>query len=224
MIAEITSELLENKNFKDLTRFLNISHLGLMQNINQVKQTINGSSINDLCIFSRLTIKEGKGVNANNIKKIFSENRFKYDIIAVEPVSASVAAIAARDRRVDVVRIGNESTLKVFNTRYGRRLEEFNKFVEIDLSLFWQKKLAKNLRPLMRVLRSLKSCKLNYILHKDIVELHDLRSYRGLQSIGRLLNLSNENTGKPDLIERIELNEKKRDGRIPMDGVEITEW
>lgn len=217
----VSSDLFANPQFSDLVNFLNISHLGLMENINQ---SIEITKASNLDLFSRLIIKENQGINANKIKKIFASNRYKYDIITVQPVTAAVAAIAARDRRVDIIRIGPESTLRVFNTRYGRRLEENGKLVEIDLSLFWNNKIAKNLRPLIRVLRSFESCDLKYILHKNITDLRDMRSYRGLQAIGRLLNLSTKQTMISHLMDRVKENEKKRIGKIPMDGVEITEW
>ncbi|MCE7737479.1 MAG: hypothetical protein GPJ54_21495 [Candidatus Heimdallarchaeota archaeon] len=217
----VSSDLFANQGFRDLANFLNINHLGITTDTNQLSGL---TKINDLNLFSRLTIKENKGINANNIKKLFANNRYKYDIITVQPVTASVAAIAARDRRVDVVRVGPESTLRVFNTRYGRRLEENGKIVEVDLSLFWNNKIAKNLRPLIRVLTSFKSCNLRYILHKDITNLAEMRSYRGLQAIGRLIDLSNNQTKISHLTDQITVNEKKRMGIIPMEGVEITEW
>lgn len=217
----ISSNLFADPKFNDLVNFLNISHFGVMENINQ---SIEMTKRNDLNLFSRLIIEENQGINANNIKKLFANNRYKYDIITVQPRTAAVAAIAVRDRRVDIVRISAESTLRVFNTRYGRRLEENGKLVEIDLSLFWNNKIAKSLRPLIRILRAFESCDLKYILHRNITNLTDARSYRGLQAIGRLINLSNNQTKISHLIDRIKKNEKKRMGKIPMDGVEITEW
>ncbi|MHA2028531.1 MAG: hypothetical protein ACW99A_00040 [Candidatus Kariarchaeaceae archaeon] len=221
LVSEFNSNLLKKDKIGDVLKFLKIKHVGLVDNNFENTSLLQDNNIDS---FSRITLQENKGVNAQNLKKQLAKYRFRYDFIVVEPKSAGVAAIAARDGRVDAIRINSDSRLKVFNTRYGRRLEDNHKLVEVDVSVFWYSKIAKNLRPITRILRSFKNCKLEFILTKDIKEINDMRSYRGLQSIGRLLELSNQQTHPNHLINLIEKNRKKRQGIIPMKGVEIIEW
>ena len=91
MIAEIREELVIDDKFDEITEFLRIRLVGIELIIDQIQS----KEKNNIRFFSRLTIKEHKGSNSNNIKKILAENRLKYDIIVVEPVSASVACCLA---------------------------------------------------------------------------------------------------------------------------------
>jgi RNase P/RNase MRP subunit p30 len=216
IIPELNKITLQEKNLGDVLNFLKIKHLGV-----EIDNSENFAEFNDIKLIRRVTLQEDNKVNSKNLKSLLEKNRLKFDFIIVEPQSAGFAAIAARDGRVDAIRITSNSRLKVFNTRYGRRLEENHKLVEVDISAFWNPKIAKNLRPINRIIRSFKNCDLKYILTKENNQIRDLRSYRGLQSIGRLLNLNNQQTNPDHLIRLIENNRKKRNGTIPLEGVEI---
>ncbi|OLS28894.1 MAG: hypothetical protein HeimC2_03310 [Candidatus Heimdallarchaeota archaeon LC_2] len=221
LIFDFELDLLSNSEYSEIIDFLNVTDVGIEAHISDLLDLNKAGSING---FSKLTLRESEGINTKNLKNELSKNRKKFELIIVEPLSAGVAAIAARDRRVDGVRISQNSMLKIFNTRYGRRLSENKKLVVIDLSLFWDGHLAKNLRPLFRVLRSFSKCNLQYILSKKSNHVSKLRTYRGLQSIGRLLGISNKQSDLKSLKELINKNQKKIEGKIPIEGVEIIEW
>lgn len=221
LIFDFDLKFLSNSDVNQILKFLKITNIGIET---PIKEILNITNLEKIDKFSKLTLREADGINTKNLKMKLSENRKKYHIIIVEPLSAGVAAIAARDRRVDAVKISKKSMLKVFNTRYGRRLSENNKFVIIDLDIFWDSHLAKNLRPLLRVLRSFSNCSLQYVMTKNSENIFDMRTYRGLQSIGRLLDISNQQSNLKPLSDLIEKNQKKINGKIPLEGVEIIEW
>ena len=222
------SNIVFNFDFKDFSdpklleilKFLRITHLGIP---NPTVDT-DASGIDKFEVFSRLLLREKDGVNTKNLKKQLADYRKQYDLIVVEPLTSGLASIAARDRRVDVIRITSKSTLKVFNTRYGRRLEKNHKMIEVDLSLFWEPDLAKNLRPMLRILRAFTNCNINYILSDRTTKPERIRSYRGIQSIGRILGIPNTRSDGDNLTKLIDKNRKKIEGIIPVEGVEITKW
>ncbi len=221
LVFDFDLKLLSNSDVNQILKFLRATDIGIEASINEI---LNIKNLEKIRVFSKLTLRESDGINTKNLKMKLSENRNKYHVIIVEPLSAGVAAIAARDRRVDAIKIGKKSMLKVFNTRYGRRLEENNKFVVIDLDIFWDSHLAKNLRPLLRVLRSFSNCNLQYLLCKKSEHIFELKTYRGLQSIGRLLEISNQQSDLKPLNLLVEKNIKKIEGKIPFEGVELIKW
>ncbi|MHA2253652.1 MAG: RNase P subunit p30 family protein [Candidatus Kariarchaeaceae archaeon] len=202
----------------DILQQLGTKVVGIEQNITELSQIPQNDTIQ---LFSRITLTENKEVNQQTIKQLLQKNRHKHHFIVVEPTSSGLAAIAARDGRVDAIRISPNSTLKVFNTRYGRRLEEANKIIELDISCMFVRNLAKQLRPLSRIISAMAKCNINFLLSINPQKIMDLRSYRGVQSLGRLIGLSNERTSPHSLLERLEQNQKKLDGKIPFPGVEV---
>ncbi|MHA2169229.1 MAG: RNase P subunit p30 family protein [Candidatus Kariarchaeaceae archaeon] len=213
LLVPIEEILQHQKVFK----FLGIRLVGIEEPLNIVEKVL----LNGINLFSRITLRESEGIQLKNAKQQLQKNRLKYDLIAVEPHSAGLAALAARDGRVDAVRITKDSTLKVFNTRYGRRLEEHGKLVELDLSCFYDKNIAKNLRPLTRILDAFSKCKLDYILTINPKSISQMRSYRGIQAIGRILGLTNNQTSVTKLIDLLKINKKKLIGTMPFPDVEV---
>jgi RNase P/RNase MRP subunit p30 len=198
-------------------QFLGVRLVGVEEPLSIVEKVL----MNETNLYSRNTLRESKDIHLKNAKQLLQKNRLKYDLIVVEPHSAGLAALAARDGRVDAVRISTHSTLKIFNTRYGRRLEEYGKLVELDLSCFYDKNIAKNLRPLTRILDAFSKCKLHYVLTINPKSMSHIRSYRGLQAIGRILGLTNNQTSVTQLTDRLKVNKKKLNGTMPFPDVEV---
>jgi RNase P/RNase MRP subunit p30 len=177
-----------------------------------------------LDLISYKLLSEYEGITLNQLKRELGKVRHQYELISIEPKSPGMAALAARDGRVDLVRISSRSSLSIFNNRYAHRLSENNKIVELDISSFFDRHLAKHLRPLLRVLATFHNVSLQYHLTNLPSNQFELRSYRGLQAIGRKLGLSNADTKEHHLLNRLQLNRDKLTGRIPMPGVEVIEW
>ena len=155
------------------------------------------------------------------IKKNLNTNRYKYHLITVVPSTASGAAFCVRDNRVDIVRINTALGLKVFNKRYANRIVEYQKLIELDISPFFGSQLAKELRPLSRILQTFETSDIFYFLSNCPKSPENMRSYRGLQAIGRVLGISNKSSSWKHLISRVEMNKEKINGNIPFPGVEI---
>ncbi len=205
-IDELSTEIID---------FLDLRIVGYESSISKLPNTL------DVELFSRITLTENEDINLKNIKKHVSNNRYNHHFLVIEAFSAGLASFAARDGRVDAIRISPLSKLKIFNTRYGRRLEEGDKLVEIDISCMFERNFAKNLRPILRILQAFTKCDLKYVLSTNPQNLMHLRSYRGIQSIGRIIGLSNRQTSPGLLLDRLEVNKKKLQGKIPFPGVEL---
>ena len=155
------------------------------------------------------------------IKKALQKYRKKYHIIAGVPLNAKTAALLARDNRVDMIRINPSLGLSVFNKRYANRVLENGKILEIDLSNFQKKYFANKVRPLMRILKSMKVQKLSFHLTNLPTNIDELRSDKALIAVGKLLEISTNSASKSIISDRIKENMKKIEGKIPFPGVEL---
>ena len=218
LTMDFPAELFNENNLGELLHFLPINVMGIPKPISEVvKFPI------DVKVFSRLNLSE-RDSKEGEIKQQISSQRKNYEIISVEPQNASLAAFAARDRRVDIIRISSESMLKVFNTRFGRRLDEYKKLVEVDISFFWNKQMSTNMRPVMRILKTWKNCSFPLLLLHQINSLSQLRSYPGLQAMGRILGIPNTRSSANHILQKIEYNRRKLEGNVPVQGIEVSDW
>ena len=159
--------------------------------------------------------------NDIEIKKALQKYRKKYHIIAGVPLNAKTAALLARDNRVDMIRINPSLGLSVFNKRYANRVLENGKILEIDLSNFQKKYFANKVRPLMRILKSMKVQKLSFHLTNLPTSIEELRSDKALIAVGKLLEISSNIASTSIISDRIIENMKKMEGKIPFPGVEL---
>ena len=159
--------------------------------------------------------------NDIEIKKALQKYRKKYHIIAGVPLNAKTAALLARDNRVDMIRINPSLGLSVFNKRYANRVLENGKILEIDLSNFQKKYFANKVRPLMRILKSMKVQKLSFHLTNLPTSIEELRSDKALIAVGKLLEISSNIASTSIISDRIIENMKKIEGKIPFPGVEL---
>jgi len=159
--------------------------------------------------------------NDIEIKKALQKYRKKYHIIAGVPLNAKTAALLARDNRVDMIRINPSLGLSVFNKRYANRVLENGKILEIDLSNFQNKYFANKVRPLMRILKSMKVQKLSFHLTNLPTNIEELRSDKALIAVGKLLEISTNSASTSIISDRINQNMKKIEGKIPFPGVEL---
>ena len=67
------------------------------------------------------------------------------------------------------------------------------------------------------------SYKIGFILTRNPQNKDELRSYTGLQAIGRVLGLNKSETSPDHLRERIERNKKRISGETVIPGVDV-EW
>ena len=159
--------------------------------------------------------------NDIEIKRALQKYRKKYHIIAGVPLNAKTAALLARDNRVDMIRINPSLGLSVFNKRYANRVLENGKILEIDLSNFQKKYFANKVRPLMRILKSMKVQKLSFHLTNLPTSIEELRSDKALIAVGKLLEISSNIASTSIISDRIIENMKKIEGKIPFPGVEL---
>lgn len=159
--------------------------------------------------------------NDIEIKKALQKYRKKYHIIVGVPLNAKTAALLARDNRVDMIRINPSLGLSVFNKRYANRVLENGKILEIDLSNFQKKYFANKVRPLMRILKSMKVQKLSFHLTNLPTSIEELRSDKALIAVGKLLEISSNIASTSIISDRIIENMKKMEGKIPFPGVEL---
>ena len=159
--------------------------------------------------------------NDIEIKKALQKYRKKYHIIAGVPLNAKTAALLARDNRVDMIRINPSLGLSVFNKRYANRVLENGKILEIDLSNFQKKYFANKVRPLMRILKSMKVQKLSFHLTNLPTSIEELRSDKALIAVGKLLEISSNIASTSIISDKIIENMKKIEGKIPFPGVEL---
>ena len=159
--------------------------------------------------------------NDIEIKRALQKYRKKYHIIAGVPLNAKTAALLARDNRVDMIRINPSLGLSVFNKRYANRVLENGKILEIDLSNFQKKYFANKVRPLMRILKSMKVKKLSFHLTNLPTSIEELRSDKALIAVGKLLEISSNIASTSIISDRIIENMKKMEGKIPFPGVEL---
>ena len=159
--------------------------------------------------------------NDIEIKRALQKYRKKYHIIAGVPLNAKTAALLARDNRVDMIRINPSLGLSVFNKRYANRVLENGKILEIDLSNFQKKYFANKVRPLMRILKSMKVQKLSFHLTNLPTSIEELRSDKALIAVGKLLEISSNIASTSIISDRIIENMKKMEGKIPFPGVEL---
>lgn len=178
----------------------------------------------ELQLVSYKLLSEYAEITSNSLKRELAQNRRHYELICVEPKSAGLASLAARDGRVDLIRITPKSSLSIFNKRFARRLFENNKIVELDISFIFNQHFASELRPVLRILKTFEKVELRFSLTNLPTASYELRSYRGLQAIGREFGLTNGKTDPMHLINRIKTNNKKLKGIIPVPGTELIEW
>lgn len=219
MIVGFGLDFIHAENLHPILSFLEIKSLGL--DIPNSKLAQYQDIFEEIHLFSQLRLVENSNVKLSNLKSQLQSSRKNYNIIIAQPISAGFASVCARDGRVDAVRITSDSKLKIFNTKFGRRLQENNKMVELDLTPFFGSNRAKKIRPILRILKAFEKCDLTYILSHTYENAYDLRSYSGVQAIGRILGLGNKLTARKNLLNRIQDNQKKMEGNIPFPGVEI---
>lgn len=211
-------------SLKDINSKKNEEYLNF-RGINSFLIEINDDEIKNLELgetyyqtFYRKTIISD---NDMEIKKTLQKYRKKYHIIAGVPLNAKTAALLARDNRVDMIRINPSLGLSVFNKRYANRVLENGKILEIDLSNFQNKYFANKVRPLMRILKSMKVQKLSFHLTNLPTNIEELRSDKALIAVGRLLEISGNSAATSIISDRIKQNMKKIEGKIPFPGVEL---
>jgi len=61
-------------------------------------------------------------------------------------------------------------------------------------------------------------------LIQNIKRTSELRSYPGLQALGRILGIPNKRSSANHILQRIEYNRQKLDGKVPIQGVEVSDW
>ncbi len=199
----------------ELIKFLEYDLIGSENEIKELENDI---------YFSHLKLSEIRDkLSVGKLKQIINKERYRYHIISVEAISAKIAAFVARDRRIDAVRISSRSLLKIFNLKYARRLEENDKFVILDISVFFDKLRASSIRQLIRIVDVMKKTNVKFIITNNPRTSSDLRTYRSLQAIGKIIGLGSNQTSDLILRERISLNRKRIDKTIPFVGVEIVE-
>ncbi|MHA2501432.1 MAG: hypothetical protein ACXAE3_00980 [Candidatus Kariarchaeaceae archaeon] len=176
-------------------------------------------TLTDIDPVSILSLHE-KEIGQNGIKKALQKNRYQYDLIEVIPKSAGTASFAVQDNRVDLIRLNPALGLKVINSRYANRLVEESKIAVLDLK-FLKEQNSRDMRTCLRYVATFGSKQVKYLLTMSGNGPEDLRSYRGLQALGRYLGISNKATSESHVMERIERNRKKIDGTIPFEGVEV---
>ncbi len=142
---------INSKNNEEYLNFRGINSFLIEINDDEIKNLELGETYYQT--FYRKTIISD---NDMEIKKALQRYRKKYHIIAGVPLNAKTAALLARDNRVDMIRINPSLGLSVFNKRYANRVLENGKILEIDLSNFQNKYFANKVRPLMRILKSMK--------------------------------------------------------------------
>jgi len=198
-------------HFTEVVRFLNLDPVLLEL---AIKDLPEGPYL------SRLTLSE-QSMPLKRIKRSLSHQRQSYHLLAIEPKTPATAAFAARDNRVDIVRINPRLGLTTFNARYAKRLVENDKIIEFDLSFFFNKYFAHDLRPVMRILETFHPDHIPVLLTNLPHKVEHLRSYKGLQSLGRLLGITNKQSHPKHILQRVDRNIKKIKGDIPFPGVEV---
>lgn len=189
-----------------------------------IGKNITITDLEDDKSFSHLHLSEKlEKLNPGSLKQELGKQRKKYQIISIEPLTAKISSLAARDGRVDAIIISSKSSIKVFNLRYARRLEENNKFIILDLSSLFGDFKASSIRPLLRIVNIFAKTQVPILLTSLGGKSRTYRPYRGLQSIARTLGLNNARTDPNVLLERIENNNKKIKGKIPFPGIEVEE-
>lgn len=189
-----------------------------------IGKNITITDLEDDKSFSHLHLSEKlEKLNPGPLKQELGKQRKKYQIISIEPLTAKISSLAARDGRVDAIIISSKSSIKVFNLRYARRLEENNKFIILDLSSLFVDFKASSIRPLLRIVNIFAKTQVPILLTSLGGKSRTYRPYRGLQSIARTLGLNNARTDPNVLLERIENNNKKIKGKIPFPGIEVEE-
>jgi len=210
-LKDINSEKNEEYlNFRGINSFL------IEINDEEIKNLESGETYYQT--FYRKTIISDNDIE---IKKALQKYRKKYHIIAGVPLNAKTAALLARDNRVDMIRINPSLGLSVFNKRYANRVLENGKILEIDLSNFQNKYFANKVRPLMRILKSMKVQKLSFHLTNLPTNIEELRSDKALIAVGKLLEISTNSASTSIISDRINQNMKKIEGKIPFPGVEL---
>lgn len=199
-------------NDKTIFSFLRFNLLGIRCAISELPKI-------EYDMFSHLILSEytDKNFNLGSIKQILNKDRMKFHIVSVHPKSAKIAAFAARDRRIDAIYLDHKATLKIFNMKFARRLEENNKLVILDLSIFFNHLKASTIRSLYRVIEVMGRSKVPFILTIS----SGIRDYRALQAVAKLLGLESKQTDDNSLRQRIQLNAKKIAGKFPFEGVEV---
>lgn len=189
-----------------------------------IGKNITITDLEDDKSFSHLHLSEKlEKLNPGSLKQELGKQRKKYQIISIEPLTAKISSLASRDGRVDAIIISSKSSIKVFNLRYARRLEENNKFIILDLSSLFGDFKASSIRPLLRIVNIFAKTQVPILLTSLGGKSRTYRPYRGLQSIARTLGLNNARTDPNVLLERIENNNKKIKGKIPFPGIEVEE-
>lgn len=205
---------------KEILNFLNIELIGVNASTDEIN-IFDNKDISNVSIFSRLDLFENNN-SIGNIKNEIQKKRSKYHIICIEPTSPKLSAFAVSDGRIDMIRIGTSSSIKVFNSRYANRVEEEGKIIEIDLSSMFGNKNS-NYRQLLRIIDVMKNSNVKFILTRKPQSKNQLIAYRGLQSVGRVLGLSNKQSDAEALIKKIQMNKRKIEGSYIYSGVDI-EW
>jgi len=172
--------------------------------------------------YNRLTFSEFDSTFKEIRKQISNHSiRKSTDLLVVEPKTAGTAAFAARDGRIDVVRINPKVGLSIYNKRYAQRLVENDTLVEIDLSFYFKNYYSKEIRQLYRIVTSFGATPVKYVLTNSPRHPFQLRSYRGLQSLAQLFGIERHASANRHIREKLMVNRKKREGIIPTPGVEL---
>jgi RNase P/RNase MRP subunit p30 len=204
---------------KEVISFLSLEYIGVHRSIDEINTFVKEFQ-KEVTLFSRLDLVEDNSIG--EIKNSIQKNRHKYHIICVEPSSPKLAAFAVSDGRVDMIRISSSSSIKIFNARYANRMEDEDKLLEIDLSMMFGNNNT-NYRQLLRIIDVQKNSNVKFILSRKPQNKDQLIAYRGMQSVGRVLGLTNKQTDGIALIEKIQLNKRKIEGSHIFSGVDV-EW
>ncbi len=194
-------------------KFMQLKYIVINSSINKLPE------IDNINLIARLNIDNRK-LTVSQIKEIISRERYNYHLISITPYHKSISAFAAKERRIDIIHFQPTNAVKIFNQRYAKLLIEMNKIVEFDISTLFSQNMG-NIRPLIRAITLMNRKKLPFILTRNPKKCWELRSYRGLQAVGRIIGLKNSQTDPRKLIDKINLNIDKINGKIAFAGVEI---
>lgn len=87
-------------------------------------------------IYPRLDLDTRKE-NKEDIVHLLRQNRRKYPIIGIECTTPDIAAWAAQDNRIDILKFPVLQFNKLFSLSVGNLMQKFNKFLEVPLSTLY---------------------------------------------------------------------------------------
>jgi ribonuclease P/MRP protein subunit POP5 len=174
-------------------------------------------------IISRKTLSSH---SVNSIRKLLAQNRFHYELLAVEGTNYQVAQWVAKDNRVDIIRVPSRNMRKIITPQLASVTAECQTFIELDLQPLFDKKFSNNsfyFRLLRESLNTILLKRAPFLLTCSVAHPLDFRDRRMIYSLAEIIGIPSRvlNDNYQLLTQRLKTNREKLAREIIAPGIKV---